>query len=74
MYDLDGDNFISKEEVLAVLTMMVGTNNISKEQLSSISERTIKEADGNKDKMISFDEFCKAMEKIDIETKMSIHT
>merc|ERR1712038_799851 len=43
MYDLDGDDKISKEELLAVLTMMVGAN-ISPEQLLSIAERTILEA------------------------------
>ena len=47
MYDLDGDDKISKEELLAVLTMMVG-NNISTEQLISIAERTIHEADLDK--------------------------
>ena len=47
MYDLDGDDKISKEELLAVLTMMVG-NNISTEQLISIAERTIMEADLDK--------------------------
>merc|ERR1712038_1150292 len=39
MYDLDGDDRISKEELLAVLTMMVGAN-IGEEQLVSIAERT----------------------------------
>ena len=53
MYDLDGDDKISKEELLAVLTMMVG-NNISTEQLISIAERTIHEAD--LDKVI--EEYC----------------
>jgi calcineurin B family protein 1 len=39
MYDLDSDNQISKEEVLAVLTMMVGTDdNISEEQLRKVKE------------------------------------
>ena len=47
MYDLDGDDKISKEELLAVLTMMVGSN-ISTEQLISIAERTIMEADMDK--------------------------
>ena len=47
MYDLDGDDKISKEELLAVLTMMVGSN-ISTEQLISIAERTIMEADLDK--------------------------
>ena len=54
MYDLDGDEKISKEELLAVLTMMVGAN-ISEEQLMSIAERTIHEADEDKDTLISFD-------------------
>ena len=34
MYDLDGDDKISKEELLAVLTMMVGAN-ISEDQVPS---------------------------------------
>merc|ERR1712086_1055999 len=55
MYDLDGDDRISKEELLAVLTMMVGSN-ISPEQLLSIAERTIMEADEDKDDLISFEE------------------
>ena len=72
MYDLDGDNQISKEEVLAVLTMMVSDNdNISEEQLKNIAEQTIKEC-GHSDRMIDFDEFCEAMEKCDVETKMAI--
>ena len=33
MYDLDGDNMISREELLSVLHMMVGAN-ISEEQVS----------------------------------------
>ena len=32
MYDLDGNNFISRDELLAVLHMMVGAN-ISEEQV-----------------------------------------
>ena len=71
MYDLDGDEKISKEELLAVLTMMVGAN-ISEEQLMSIADRTIHEADEDKDDRISFDEFCKVLERTDVEQKMSI--
>lgn len=71
MYDLDGDNQISKEELLAVLHMMVGAN-ISEEQLGSIADRTINEADLDGDKQISFDEFKQAMDKVDVEQKMSI--
>ncbi|XKL66529.1 hypothetical protein PGB90_009949 [Kerria lacca] len=71
MYDLDGDGKISKDELFAILHMMVGAN-ISDEQLNSIAERTILEADQNDDQMISLDEFCKALEKADVEQKMSI--
>lgn len=71
MYDLDNDDKISKDELLAILHMMVGAN-ISEEQLTSIAERTILEADQNGDQMISFEEFCNALERTDVEQKMSI--
>ena len=58
MYDLNGNDYISKEELLAVLTMMVGAN-IKTEQLLSIAERTIIEADTDHDNLISFEEFAK---------------
>lgn len=71
MYDLDGDEKISRSELLAVLHMMVGSN-ISEEQLGSIADRTIMEADEDQDGVISFEEFVKVMEKVDVEQKMSI--
>nr|UCC70437.1 calcineurin B-like protein 1 [Nilaparvata lugens] len=71
MYDLDNDDMISRDELLAVLHMMVGAN-ISEEQLTSIAERTILEADQNGDQTISFEEFCKALDRTDVEQKMSI--
>lgn len=71
MYDLDNDDMISRDELLQILHMMVGAN-ISEEQLSSIAERTILEADEDKDQMISFEEFCKALSRTDVEQKMSI--
>ena len=51
--------------------MMVGSN-ISPEQLLSIAERTIMEADEDKDDLISFEEFAKVLERTDVEQKMSI--
>ncbi|KAK7103757.1 calcineurin B homologous protein 1-like [Littorina saxatilis] len=71
MYDLDGDDLISRDELLAVLHMMVGAN-ISEEQLGSIADRTIQEVDEDKDNKISLEEFVKAMAKVDVESKMSI--
>ncbi|XP_069452143.1 calcineurin B homologous protein 1 isoform X1 [Ovis canadensis] len=54
-----------------VLRMMVGVN-ISDEQLGSIADRTIQEADQDGDSAISFTEFVKVLEKVDVEQKMSI--
>jgi calcineurin B family protein 1 len=71
MYDLDNDDKISRSELLNVLHMMVGAN-ISEEQLGSIADRTIMEADEDQDGAISFEEFVKVMEKVDVEQKMSI--
>lgn len=71
LYDLDDDDRITKEELLAVLQMMVGEN-ISEDQLMSIAERTILESDMDGDGMIGFEEFCKALERSEVEQKMSI--
>ncbi|KAF0043921.1 hypothetical protein F2P81_003079 [Scophthalmus maximus] len=71
LYDLDRDDKISRDELLQVLRMMVGVN-ISDEQLGSIADRTIQEADTNGDNSISFNEFIKVLEKVDVEQKMSI--
>lgn len=45
--------------LIQVLRMMVGVN-ISDDQLGSIADRTIQEADTNGDSCISFQEFIKA--------------
>lgn len=71
LYDLDKDDRISRDELLQVLRMMVGVN-ISDEQLGSIADRTIQEADQDGDSAISFAEFVKVLEKVDVEQKMSI--
>ena len=44
----------------------------SDDQLNSIAERTILEADKDGDQMISFEEFCSALERTEVEQKMSI--
>ena len=46
MYDIDGDNQISKDEVVAVLAMMCGSD-IDKEDLQKLSEITVREC-GNR--------------------------
>ncbi|GMT06170.1 hypothetical protein PENTCL1PPCAC_28344 [Pristionchus entomophagus] len=71
MYDLNRNGYITREEFKVILNSMVGAN-ITADQLDKIADRTIEEADADQDGKISFDEFCKAMEKTDIEDKMSI--
>ncbi|XP_053177542.1 calcineurin B homologous protein 2 [Scomber japonicus] len=71
LYDLDKDGKISRFELLQVLRAMLGLQ-VTEEQLQSIAERAIQEADMDSDDAISFDEFKKSLEKVDIEHKMSI--
>ncbi|KAF1753864.1 hypothetical protein GCK72_020421 [Caenorhabditis remanei] len=71
MYDLNKNNYITREEFKVILNSMVGAN-ITTDQLEKIADRTIEEADKDRDGKISFEEFCGAMEKTDIEEKMSI--
>nr|XP_008536013.1 PREDICTED: calcineurin B homologous protein 2 [Equus przewalskii] len=71
LYDLDRDGKISRHEMLQVLRLMVGVQ-VTEEQLESIAERTVQEADEDGDGAVSFLEFAKSLEKMDIEQKMSI--
>ncbi|KAF1393354.1 hypothetical protein PFLUV_G00014600 [Perca fluviatilis] len=71
LYDQDRDGKISREELLQVLRTMMEMQ-VTEEQLQSIAERAIQEADLDQDDAISFDEFRKSMEKVDIDHKMSI--
>jgi len=70
MYDVDRSGLITKDEFTAILEKMIGEN-VSKEKVESIAQRTMREADKDSDGSITFQEFCKAMEKTDIEQKMS---
>ncbi|XP_012860917.1 calcineurin B homologous protein 2 [Echinops telfairi] len=71
LYDLDRDGKISWDEMLQVLRLMVGVQ-VTEEQLESITDRTVQEADEDGDGAVSFLEFVKSLEKMNIEQKMSI--
>uniref|UniRef100_A0A8D1TYK0 Calcineurin like EF-hand protein 2 n=1 Tax=Sus scrofa TaxID=9823 RepID=A0A8D1TYK0_PIG len=71
LYDLDRDGKISRLEMLQVLRLMVGVQ-VTEEQLESIADRTVQEADEDGDGAVSFLEFAKSLEKMNIEQKMSI--
>uniref|UniRef100_A0A668ABS5 Calcineurin-like EF-hand protein 2 n=1 Tax=Myripristis murdjan TaxID=586833 RepID=A0A668ABS5_9TELE len=71
LYDQDRDGKISRAELLQVLREMLGMQ-VTEEQLESIADRAIQEADLDRDDAISFEEFRKSLEKVNIEHKMSI--
>ncbi|XP_074055474.1 calcineurin B homologous protein 2 [Macrotis lagotis] len=71
LYDLDCDGKISKKEMLQVLRLMVGVQ-VTEEQLEIIADRTVQEADEDGDGAVSFLEFSKSLEKMNVEHKMSI--
>ena len=71
VYDVDGDGFISNEELYKVLKMMVGEN-LKDKQLSEIVNRTMMYADKDEDGMISFDEFCGIVGRMGVHKKMVV--
>ncbi|KAL7831801.1 hypothetical protein AOLI_G00293490 [Acnodon oligacanthus] len=71
LYDQDKDGKISRHELLQVLRAML-EKQVTEEQLESIADRTIQEADLDRDDAISFEEFRKSLEKVNIDHKMSI--
>ncbi|XP_007246042.3 calcineurin B homologous protein 2 [Astyanax mexicanus] len=71
LYDQDKDGKISRNELLQVLRAML-EKQVTEEQLESIADRTIQEADLDRDDAISFEEFRKSLEKVNIDHKMSI--
>jgi len=73
IYDINDDGFISNGELFQVLKMMVGTN-LNDVQLQQIVDKTILEADTDKDGKISFNEFVKMISNTDeIDQKLTFH-
>jgi Ca2+-binding EF-hand superfamily protein len=56
VYDIDGDGFIGNGELYQVLKMMVGAN-LTDVQLQQIVDKTILEADKDKDGKLSYEEY-----------------
>ncbi|UJR08131.1 hypothetical protein I4U23_012407 [Adineta vaga] len=71
MYDRNHDMKIDRTELLDVLKMMVG-GNILDDQIATIADHTIGELDKDGDRSITFEEFCKTLERIDADDKMSM--
>ncbi|KAF7544576.1 hypothetical protein G7046_g9756 [Stylonectria norvegica] len=71
VYDIDRDGYISNGELFIVLKMMVGSN-LKDQQLQQIVDKTIMEADLDKDGKISFEEFQKMVENTDVSMSMTL--
>jgi serine/threonine-protein phosphatase 2B regulatory subunit len=71
VYDIDRDGYISNGELFIVLKMMVGSN-LKDQQLQQIVDKTIMEADLDKDGKISFEEFAKMVENTDVSMSMTL--
>ncbi|MCJ1320185.1 Calcineurin subunit B [Xylographa vitiligo] len=73
VYDIDRDGYISNGELFIVLKMMVGSN-LKDMQLQQIVDKTIMEADKDRDGKISFEEFTKMVENTDVSMSMTLGT
>ena len=71
VYDIDRDGYISNGELFIVLKMMVGSN-LKDQQLQQIVDKTIMEADLDKDGKISFEEFTKMVESTDVSMSLTL--
>lgn len=56
VYNLAGDGFIKKAELLQVLRLMAGPN-LEEEELMTLVEQTFRDADLNRDGLLDFEEF-----------------
>lgn len=87
VYDIDRDGYISNGELFIVLKMMVGSN-LKDQQLQQVRiacsnckrstdklqivDKTIMEADLDRDGKISFEEFTKMVENTDVSMSMTL--
>eukprot|EP00274_Cyanoptyche_gloeocystis_P002468 CAMPEP_0196654058 /NCGR_PEP_ID=MMETSP1086-20130531/3733_1 /TAXON_ID=77921 /ORGANISM="Cyanoptyche gloeocystis , Strain SAG4.97" /LENGTH=358 /DNA_ID=CAMNT_0041985593 /DNA_START=84 /DNA_END=1162 /DNA_ORIENTATION=+ len=69
IYDVDEDGYISNGELFTVLKLMVG-DNLNDVQLQQIVDKTVIEADKDRDGKLSFEEFKGIIANSDVDTKM----
>ncbi|XP_075239911.1 calcineurin subunit B type 1-like [Convolutriloba macropyga] len=71
IYDLDKDGYISNNDLYQVLRTMVGKN-LEPKEIQQIVDKTMYLTDLDGDDRISFDEFCKVVESMDVFQRMTI--
>ncbi|EFA78978.1 calcium-binding EF-hand domain-containing protein [Heterostelium album PN500] len=71
VYDINNDGFITKQEIQTVLTMMVGKN-LTTDQIETIVDETLHEADKENKGKLNFDAFCSSLENGFTDNMLSI--
>jgi serine/threonine-protein phosphatase 2B regulatory subunit len=72
IYDMDNDGFLSNGDLFKCLKMLVG-DNLSDIQVQQLVDRTIIQADQDKDGKISYDEFVDAVKDMKIDEMFSVN-
>lgn len=71
IYDVDGDDFVSEEDLLAVLRMMVG-DNLGDDSLLRVVKKVFSDADKDGDGKISRNEFSAVVDVAEIVSRLTI--
>lgn len=66
IYDINNDDLIDLDDLVAILKMMVGTY-VEDARVLNIAERSLREADKDGDGYIDFDEFCASFTRRDLD-------
>ena len=71
LYDINEDGFISNGDLFRILEFMTGEN-LSDEQRQQLVDRTIRDADDDKDGLLNFQEFKAAVSKVKLDDKLTV--
>lgn len=71
IYDVDGDDFVSEDDLHAVLKMMVGDNMVD-DSLHRVVKKVFSDADKDDDGRISREEFSAVVDVAEIVTRLTI--
>lgn len=71
VYDMDGDGLISNGDLFNAVSLMCG-NNLSRHQLQQLVDRTMRDADQDGDGRLSFEEFERALGKVELGLQLGL--
>jgi serine/threonine-protein phosphatase 2B regulatory subunit len=71
LYDVNGDGYISNGDLFRTLELM-SADDLSDEQRQQLVDRTIRDADGDLDGLLTFKEFKRAVSKVKLEEKLTV--